>query len=63
MMNLPNVTGTVTTSSVGDLLLLDANPLDDVRNVRRSAGVLVRGTWYDRTVLDQRRRSLETPRP
>ncbi|HEX6943624.1 MAG TPA: hypothetical protein VF128_11895 [Gemmatimonadaceae bacterium] len=63
MMNLPNVTGTVTTSSVGDLLLLDANPLDDVRNVRRSAGVLLRGTWYDRETLEQRRRSLEAPRP
>ena len=63
LLNLPNVTGTVATGSVADLLLLDANPLDDVRNVRRSAGVLVRGTWYDRKALEQRRRSLEAPRP
>lgn len=28
-----------------DLLLLDANPLDDVRAVRKLAGVMVRGRW------------------
>ena len=63
LLALPNVTGTVTTGSVGDLLLLDANPLDAVGNVRRQAGVMLRGRWYDRATLDQRRRSLEAPRP
>ena len=63
LLNMPNVTGTVTAGSAGDLLLLDANPLVDVRNVRRSAGMLLRGTWYDRGTLDRRRRSLEAPRP
>jgi len=63
LLAMPNVTGTVTTGSVGDLLLLDANPLDEVGNVRRLAGVLLRGTWHDRVTLEQRRRSLEAERP
>jgi imidazolonepropionase-like amidohydrolase len=63
LLALPNVTGTVTAGSVGDLILLDANPLDDVRNVRRPAGVLLRGTWYDRTMLEQRLLSLDAARP
>jgi imidazolonepropionase-like amidohydrolase len=45
--------GTVAEGKVGDLLLLDANPLDDIRNTRRIAGLLYRGTYRDRSVLDQ----------
>ena len=63
LLAMPGVTGTMTTGSVGDVLLLDANPLDDVRNVRRLAGVLLRGTWFDGPALEKRRLSLEAPRP
>jgi imidazolonepropionase-like amidohydrolase len=28
-----------------DLVLLDANPLDEIGNSRRIAGVMVRGRW------------------
>ena len=31
-----------------DLLLLDANPLDDVNNVRDVSGVMVGGKWLPR---------------
>ena len=44
--------GTVTQGKVGDLLLLDANPLLDIRNTRRIAGLMYRGTWRDRAALD-----------
>jgi hypothetical protein len=37
--------GVVTDGARADLLLLDANPLDDVRNVRRLAGVMAGGRW------------------
>lgn len=37
--------GVVEVGRRGDLLLLDANPLDDVGNVARRAGVMVRGRW------------------
>ncbi len=40
-----------------DLLLLDANPLDDVRNVRKRVGVMVRGRWL--TDAELRRRLAE----
>ncbi len=41
-----------------DLLLIDENPLDDVRNVQRIAGVMVRGRWLDRAQIDDRRAGL-----
>lgn len=37
--------GTVAPGMRADLLLLEANPLADVRNVARRAGVMVRGRW------------------
>jgi imidazolonepropionase-like amidohydrolase len=37
--------GTVTAGSDADLVLLEANPLADVRNLTRRAGVMVRGRW------------------
>jgi imidazolonepropionase-like amidohydrolase len=37
--------GTVTLGSRADLILTTANPLEDVRNVSRRAGVMVRGRW------------------
>jgi imidazolonepropionase-like amidohydrolase len=43
--------GTVTVGARADLLLLEANPLLDVRNVARRIGVMVRGRWLDRAAL------------
>ncbi|HSR16187.1 MAG TPA: amidohydrolase family protein [Gemmatimonadales bacterium] len=37
-----------------DLVLLEANPLDDVANWQRRAGVMVRGKWYDRQDIARR---------
>lgn len=37
--------GTVEPGRRADLILLDANPLEDVRNVARQAGVVVDGRW------------------
>jgi hypothetical protein len=41
----PGEFGTVTTGARADLVLLDANPLSDVGNAVRPAGVMVRGRW------------------
>jgi pimeloyl-ACP methyl ester carboxylesterase len=38
--------GTVSVGAQADLILLEANPLDDVANVRRQAGVMLRGRWF-----------------
>lgn len=45
--------GTVTPGKVADLVLLDANPLDDIRNVRRIRAVIVNGRLIERAALDR----------
>jgi imidazolonepropionase-like amidohydrolase len=42
---LENEAGTVAVGKRADLLLLDANPLADIKNVARKSGVMVRGRW------------------
>jgi len=48
-----NSFGAVQEGKDADLLLLDANPLQDIRNSRRIHGVTVRGRWLSRTDLDE----------
>jgi hypothetical protein len=38
--------GTVASGQRADLVLLDANPLADIRNITRRSGVMVRGRWF-----------------
>lgn len=44
--------GTVAEGQVADLVLLDADPLADIANVRQVAGVVRNGEWMDRAGLD-----------
>jgi imidazolonepropionase-like amidohydrolase len=44
--------GTVQTGKLADMVLLDANPLDDISNSRRINAVIVNGRLMDRTTLD-----------
>lgn len=39
-------TGTIGKGKVADLVLLDANPLDDISNTEKRAGVMLKGKWY-----------------
>jgi imidazolonepropionase-like amidohydrolase len=45
--------GSIEAGVEADLMLLDANPLDDISNTRRIHGVMVRGTWLARGDLDR----------
>ncbi len=45
--------GTVEEGKFADLLLLDANPLDDIRNTRVISGVFVNGKWIDKEDINQ----------
>jgi hypothetical protein len=45
--------GTVAEGKVADLVLLDANPLDDIDNTRRIRGVLLAGRYFNRAALDR----------
>jgi imidazolonepropionase-like amidohydrolase len=46
--------GAVATGQRADLLLLDADPLADVANLTRRAGVMVRGRWLPESEIQQR---------
>jgi imidazolonepropionase-like amidohydrolase len=46
--------GTVEVGKRADLILVDGNPLVDIRNVHRQAGVMVRGQWLPKAEIDRR---------
>jgi imidazolonepropionase-like amidohydrolase len=45
--------GEVRVGARADLLLLDANPLADITNTTRQAGVMVRGRWLPKAEIDE----------
>jgi imidazolonepropionase-like amidohydrolase len=45
--------GTIEEGKIADLVLLEANPLDDIRNTRKIQAVIVHGKLLDRTALNQ----------
>ena len=52
-LNQENEFGTVAVGRRADLILLSANPLDDVRNVTKRTGVMVRGQWLSEDKLQR----------
>jgi hypothetical protein len=50
--------GTVTVGARADLILLSANPLDDVRNLRHQTGVMLRGRWMPHSETERTLRSV-----
>jgi imidazolonepropionase-like amidohydrolase len=51
--------GTVETGKQADLLLLDADPLQDVANTRKIAGIVIRGQYLSRVLLDRRLKEMD----
>jgi imidazolonepropionase-like amidohydrolase len=45
--------GTVEKGKLADLVLLEANPLEDIRNTQKIAGVVVNGRYLSRAELDK----------
>lgn len=45
--------GTIERGNIADLVLLEANPLVDIRNTRRIAAVALRGSVFDQDQLDE----------
>lgn len=51
-LNRPDV-GTIDTGMRADIVLLDANPLEDIRHTRRIAAVVANGQLFDRDAIAQ----------
>jgi imidazolonepropionase-like amidohydrolase len=51
--------GTVAQGKLADLVLLDANPLDDIANTRKIRAVVLAGRYFDRASLDQMLQTVE----
>ncbi|MGI9232797.1 MAG: amidohydrolase family protein [Woeseiaceae bacterium] len=47
-------TGTIAVGKEADLVLLNANPLEDIENSRRIHGVMLRGRWLSAQALESR---------
>ena len=51
-LGLEDSFGTIGLGKRADLLLLDANPLEDIANVKRVAGVMVAGRWLSKGEIE-----------
>jgi hypothetical protein len=58
VMRIADSVGSIRPRQVADLVLLDADPLTDIRNTRRISGVFRAGRWLARGELDAMRDSL-----
>lgn len=52
-LGIDSVTGTIEVGKFADLVLLDANPLTDIRNTLKIAGVFINGRWVDRSGMEK----------
>jgi imidazolonepropionase-like amidohydrolase len=44
--------GTIEVGKIADLVLLDQNPFEDIKNIRRVHGTMLRGRWVNRPEID-----------
>ena len=52
-LGLSDQLGTIAPGKQADLVLLEANPLDDIHNTQRIRAVVVQGRYLDRAALDE----------
>jgi len=52
-LGMENRLGTIKKGKMADLVLLNANPLDDIRNTQKIEAVIVNGRYLPRAELDK----------
>lgn len=51
-LNTISQSGTISEGKLADLVLLEKNPLDDIKNTKTIIGVVIKGEWYNKEKLD-----------
>lgn len=51
-LGIDSLIGTIEAGKFADLVLLEANPLSEIKNTRRISGVFVNGRWLDKARID-----------
>ena len=57
-LDILDESGTVEKGKNADLILLDGNPLEDITNIKKLEGVMVRGKWISKDEIDEMLKSL-----
>jgi imidazolonepropionase-like amidohydrolase len=52
-LGLADQAGTIATGKRGDLVLLDANPLEDIANTQKRAGVMIKGQYFTQADMNR----------
>ena len=51
--NTISQSGTIDEGKLADMVLLDKNPLEDIRHTKTILGVVIKGKWHNREALDK----------
>lgn len=51
--------GTIEKGKRADLILVNSNPLEDIANIKDHSGVMVRGIWLSKEMIDQKLQEIE----